>query len=153
MPRVRDLLYRLRPAGAPGAASTAGVPADRRADLAAELEPLFAQLATTEQECTAAVVRARTEAEDIRARSAERARRIVSEAEERASAERAAAAAQARGRAGDHPAEALLAARREAAQLRDRAIERMPAYVAEVVASVCAVMGGDRPVERPGAST
>ena len=50
MPRVRDVLYRFRPAGAPGAASSAGVPVDRSADLAAELEPVFALLADTEQE-------------------------------------------------------------------------------------------------------
>lgn len=153
MPRVRDLLYRLRPAGAPGAASTAGVPADRRADVAAELEPLFAQIATTEQECAAAVVQARTEATAIRARYAERAQRIVGEAQELAPAQRAATTARARGRAGAYSAGALLAARHEAAQLRDRAAERMPAYVAEVVASVCAVIGGDRPVEHPGAPT
>ena len=32
MPRVRDVLHRFSPAGAPGAASTAGVPVDRVAD-------------------------------------------------------------------------------------------------------------------------
>ena len=51
MVRVREVLHSFRPAGAPGAAGAVGVPADRGADLAAELEPEFAQLASTEREC------------------------------------------------------------------------------------------------------
>ena len=45
VPRVSDLLYRFRPSGAPGAATQAGVPADRARDLAEELEPVFASVA------------------------------------------------------------------------------------------------------------
>jgi len=51
MPRVRDLLYRFRPSGAPGGASATGVPIDRAATVAAELEPLFGQLAEVERRC------------------------------------------------------------------------------------------------------
>ncbi|HEU4349929.1 MAG TPA: hypothetical protein VFR35_19300, partial [Actinoplanes sp.] len=50
MPRARDFLERLRPAGVPGAAGPAGVPADRVSEIAAELEPVFAALAGVEDE-------------------------------------------------------------------------------------------------------
>ena len=73
MARVRDVLYRFRPAGAPGAASAAGVPVDRAADLAAELEPLLAQLATTERTVAGIREQAIRDAAEIRARDVERA--------------------------------------------------------------------------------
>ena len=44
MPQWRDFLERFRPAGTPGAAAQGGVPADRIADTAAELEPVFMML-------------------------------------------------------------------------------------------------------------
>ena len=50
MPRTRGLLQRFRGAGAPGAASAVGVPADRVAETAAELEPVFARLAPVQAE-------------------------------------------------------------------------------------------------------
>jgi hypothetical protein len=68
MPRVGDLLDRFRPAGTPGPAAAAGVPADRRAAAAEEeLAPVFTALADVERECTAlhdaalAATRKRTE--------------------------------------------------------------------------------------------
>jgi hypothetical protein len=51
MATLRDLLQRFRPSGAPGAATAAGVPADRRARAEAELEPVFAALAPTVVRC------------------------------------------------------------------------------------------------------
>jgi hypothetical protein len=143
VPRVRDLLYRFRPAGAPGAASAAGVPVDRGADLAAELEPLFAQLADTEDACTAIREQARGDAERIRARETERARGIVAAANARTQAERAAATAQLRQRAETESSALLAAAEQEAAAVRERAAEQMPAYVAQVVASVRGLLGED----------
>ena len=74
MPRVRDLLYRFRPSGAPGAATAAGVPVDRTAKLAAELDPVFARLADTEEECAAILAEGRRRAEDIRRRDQGRCR-------------------------------------------------------------------------------
>jgi hypothetical protein len=50
VPDLRDFLSRFRPAGAPGAA-LAGVPADRRRELEAEVGPVLALLAGTQAEC------------------------------------------------------------------------------------------------------
>lgn len=69
MPRVRDLLYRFRPARAPGAAASAGVPVDRTAELTAELEPLIAAAeAHTASERAAATDEAQLHAESRRSR-------------------------------------------------------------------------------------
>lgn len=104
MPRVRDVLQRFRPSGAPGAATAAGVPVDRTGELAAELEPVFALLAETERECATLLDRAREEEAAIRARDAERARSIVATGRARLDAERAAATARSRGRGGTESA-------------------------------------------------
>jgi hypothetical protein len=58
LPQLGDFLNRFRPAGAPGAASRIGVPADRAAELSAELEPVLAMLAATEAECSRLVTQA-----------------------------------------------------------------------------------------------
>jgi len=50
MPAVREFLLRLRPAGAPGSAGPAGVPADASARAADELKPIVAALATAVRE-------------------------------------------------------------------------------------------------------
>ena len=81
MARVRDILFRFRPAGARVPAAEAGVPVDRAADLAAELEPLFAQLADAEAECAAFVERAQTTAAGRRERDAQAADSIVADAD------------------------------------------------------------------------
>ncbi len=136
MARVSDLLYRFRPAGAPGAAGPAGVPADRGADLAAELEPLFGYLAATESECDDIVEQAHRDAAQTRAGYAERAAGTVAAAREKAAAERTAAAAKVRRRAESDDSAALAAAEQEATELRRRATGRLPARVAEAVAAV-----------------
>ena len=105
MPRVRDFLYRFRPAGAPGAAAAAAVPIDRTAELTAELKPLFASLARTERECADIRERADGDAVAIRAHAADRARGLLSVAEARTAAERAAAAATAQQRAESQAAD------------------------------------------------
>lgn len=147
MPRVRDLLYRFRPTGVPGAASAAGVPADRDAGLA-ELEPLLAQLATTERECANILERAHLDASEIRSRDDERARITVSAAGEQADAERAAAAARVRHRGKAESDAGLLAAEREAAELRDRTNRRMRSYAAYVVSSVSALIGDEQHTDK-----
>jgi len=141
MPRVRDLLYRFRPAGAPGAAGAAGVPVDRSADLAAELEPLFAELVGTERECAQISEQARQDAIGLRAREAERARTVVTAAGAQVQVERAAVAAQSQQRAEAEFATEVAAAACEAAALRDRARERMPVCVARVVESIRELIG------------
>ena len=149
MARVRDILYRFRPAGSPGAAGTAGVPVDRGADLAAELAPLFAQLADTEAACTALVDHARTEARSRHDRVVVSAHALVAAARDEAAVERATAAAMVR-RAGEAELTALrVAAEREAHELERRAAERIPEHVARVVTVVRAVANLS-PVEGQG---
>jgi hypothetical protein len=50
MPELRDFLARFRPAGAPGTAARAAVPADRSRELEAEVEPVLALLEDTDAE-------------------------------------------------------------------------------------------------------
>lgn len=153
MVRVRDVLHSFRPAGAPGAAGAAGVPADRGADLAAELEPVFAQLANTEQECANIAVRASQAAAQIRARDEERARGSLAAARERMDAERAAAVAQMRPNALAKSTAAAVAAEREAAEIRRHAAEHMGSYVDLVVASVGSLIDDAQlSDQRPGAT-
>lgn len=101
MPRVRDVLLRFRPSGAPGAATAAGVPVDRAGELATELGPVLDLLAETERECAAVLERARLEEREIRARETERARGVIASGRAHVEAERSAAAA--RSRAGGGP--------------------------------------------------
>jgi hypothetical protein len=140
MPRVRDLLYRFRPAGAPGAATAAGVPVDRSADLAAELEQLFAQLADVERECAAIRDDAERDAAAIRERGIERAHGVVSGIRTRSQAERAAAAARMHEQTAAEGTARLAEARRAADAVRDRAAPLLPHYADEVVESVLAML-------------
>lgn len=136
MARVRDILYRFRPAGSPGAPGTAGVPVDRGADLAAELAPVFAHLAEAETACTALVEGVRRDAAARRRRAVDSAHALVAQARDQATVERAAAAAAAE-RAGEPELAALRAdAEQEAVELGGRAAERTPEHVARVVALV-----------------
>lgn len=93
MPRLSDFLDRFRPAGAPGAATRTGVPADRAAELSAELNPVLAQLATTAAECDRIVAAADRNSKRIINEASERAATIAAEARARAQVERAEAAA------------------------------------------------------------
>ncbi len=147
MPRVRDLLYRFRPSGAPGAATAAGVPVDRTAKLAAELDPVFGRLAATEEECATILAEGRRRAEDIRRRDQERVRALVAGAEAHAESERAASATATReaGRAGTSAVRE--AGDRGAADLTQRARARVPEYLARVelvVRSMFEEDGADR---------
>lgn len=143
MPRVRDLLYRFRPSGAPGGAGVAGVPIDRAATVAAELEPVFGQLFAVESECDGIRDDAGRDIAVIKNRDAGRARAIVTSATARVGSERAAAVARMRDLASAGAAAELSAARAEAAALRDRAAERMPDYVDRVVAVVRELIGDE----------
>ncbi|MCX4893741.1 hypothetical protein OIC43_04055 [Streptomyces sp. NBC_00825] len=80
---LRDFLERFRPAGTPGA-SAAGVPVDRRAERASELEPTLAQLMDVQRE--AAWIRASADeaAEAVRRDAAREATELVAAARERA---------------------------------------------------------------------
>jgi hypothetical protein len=143
MPRARELLARFRPAGTPGAAAPAGVPADRIAELARELQPVFDELAGTEREAHDIRAAAAAEAQRRRDRAAEQARSIVAEARRDAEARRAEAAARVLHEIEQETTATLDAATREAAGIAGRAAGRYPGFVARVVAEVRAGIAGD----------
>ncbi|MFD1659217.1 hypothetical protein ACFSL4_13640, partial [Streptomyces caeni] len=76
---LRDLLARFRPTGTPGAAAT-GVPADRTAERAAELEPSLARLTEVQREAARIRAAAEREAGTIRRDAARQAAEIVAAA-------------------------------------------------------------------------
>ncbi|MFZ5869263.1 MAG: hypothetical protein ACOYXW_01825 [Actinomycetota bacterium] len=136
MARSRSLLERFRPAGTPGAAAKPGVPADRVAELSAELEPVLALLADSVDEASSIRAAARRDAERIRREAAERAQALVAQARRDAEAERAEAAARMAERAEAESAQAVTAAEDEAAAVRRRGAERMSEYVDRVLAEL-----------------
>jgi cell division septum initiation protein DivIVA len=131
-----DFLNRFRPAGTPGAAARAGVPVDRPAEAAAELEPILALLAEAESAGVAIRERARQDAKGIREQARARADSLVAEARARAEGERAVTAAGARARGQAESARLTGQAERRAAARREWAEQRMPGYVARMVAMV-----------------
>jgi len=135
MPRIRDLLYRFRPASPPGGASAGGVPADRAADTAAELQPVFAQLAATEDECRDLHLAAAREAARLHDEAHEEAGRIRREAVEEAASARAQAAAVVSEQGRAETAALYDAATRTAEQLGRSAEELLPQYVDSVIAA------------------
>lgn len=129
MPQARDFLDRFRPAGAPGAASRAGVPADRAAELASELAPVLALLAGTDAECHRIVTVARRDAEQVGERAREQAAVLAADAQRRARAVRDAAAEQvlavARAEADQAVRSAAAQASRRRAAFTDSQAERL----------------------------
>ncbi len=136
MPRARDFLARFRPVGTPGAAVSAGVPADRVAEASAELEPLFAMLTDTEAEADRIRASADRRIAESHRLAAERAADVLAQARLRADAERADASAHARATADQEAAQQLAAAAAAAARIHQAAEERMDAHVAEIVGVV-----------------
>jgi hypothetical protein len=122
---VSDLLQRLRPVGAPGAAGPVAVPTHAEDLVAAELAPLFDALEPVAAECEAIrSAAAKSAAEEIAAAERE-AELLVADARSRAPAERAAAAARIRQTA-DAAADALTAdAEATAALVTVRGRERL----------------------------
>ena len=115
MPQLGDFLNRFRPAGAPGAASRAGVPADRAAELSAELDPVLALLAAADAECARLVAEAEDEASRIAAQGRDEAASITADAVRRAEAARSQAAAEVLAAAGEQGRQAERAAAEQAA--------------------------------------
>ena len=105
---VSDLLQRLRPVGAPGAAGPVAVPVHADDVLATELAPLFDALGPVLTQCDAIRSTAATAAAAETAAAEQDARRVIADAVSRAPAERAAAAARIR-QTSDAAADALIA--------------------------------------------
>jgi hypothetical protein len=129
-------LERFRPAGAPGAATAAAVPADRRAAARAELEPVFAALSDDIARAGAERDALMAEAARRRAEGQDAARALVARAQAAADGERAAERARLRGisTAATRAAQERAAARARA--VRERAGRRRAALVAAVVERV-----------------
>ena len=136
MPRVPNLLHRFAPAGAPGSAGVAGVPADRAADHAAELTPLLAQLADTEARCDEILDQARRDAAANVEHAAQQVHAIAASEQQRAVSERADATARARTALTQQNEAELAAARELAARVREHGADRVPDYVARVTAAI-----------------
>jgi F0F1-type ATP synthase membrane subunit b/b' len=143
MPNLRELLNRFRPAGAPGAAGRAGVPADRAAELSAELGPVFRALATTTAQAATLRSAATAEAAARRAAAARKAQDIVAEAHRAAEGERAAAFSAAQADAGAEATRLLDEGRRAAAGISRRAEHLLPALVDSTVATALTEAGLD----------
>ncbi|MEV4089067.1 hypothetical protein AB0J43_53270, partial [Nonomuraea fuscirosea] len=80
MARLREFAGRFRPAGVPGAAAPAGVPADLRACRETELEPVFAALAETVKTCSDLREQAAEYARETERRTRERCESILADA-------------------------------------------------------------------------
>ncbi|GAA1217801.1 hypothetical protein [Streptomyces aureus] len=137
---LRDFLERFRPAGTPGASAT-GVPADRTAERAAELEPAFAQLTDVQQEAARIRAAADEAATAVRQDAAREAAEFVAAARERAPEIRRQAAEpvlrEARREADAFRAVGDLAA----SAVRERGREHMPDLVVRAVADALRLAG------------
>jgi vacuolar-type H+-ATPase subunit H len=131
--RVRDILDRFRPAGAPGGATGAGVPVDRQQSLTDEVATVFADLEPTIQECARIAHEADEQAQRREKDAQRRAHDLVARARSESEAERAGAAAAVRARAASESERILADARQQAQQVRRRADERRPRLLARVV--------------------
>ncbi len=136
MPQVRDYLDRFRPAGAPGAASRAGVPADRLHEFAEELAPVLAALDGTDAECARIVAQAHDEAQRITAAAAAQAAAILADAGQRARTAREEAARQSLAAARAAAATAVADAEQQAAAVRELAERRIPVLAGYAVGMI-----------------
>jgi hypothetical protein len=124
--------------GTPGAAAARGVPADRVAELAAELAPVFDLLEPTQKQSVAFRAQADGGADRRRAEANAGAEAKVGPARRRAESERAATAA-GLARAGDVEAAQILAGtRRDADAVREAAARRLPDLAAAARAIMAA---------------
>ena len=136
MPQLRDFLARFRPAGSPGAAARAAVPADPARELEAELGPVLMLLADADAERERIIAQARGDAERITAEARAQAAAIAADAERRARTARDEAARDAMALARDEAARAMDGATRQAARTGELAGQRMPALVSRAVDSI-----------------
>jgi hypothetical protein len=147
MAGFRHFLERFRPVGLPGPAAAAGVPADRSAELAAELQLPLTLLDAAENEARAVRESAAREAERRRQAAERDAADIVARARAGAREVRERSAARIRHRTEAEAAAATAAADRGIAALRERVERRLPELVDRTVAA--AVGEADRPDDEP----
>jgi hypothetical protein len=116
-----------------------GVPADRAAELAAELGPSLAGLSQVQDEAAEIRSSAAREAARVRREAADRAEGIIEEARARAPQVRHEAAAAGRRAALVESAELLTAGEQAAESVRRRVAGRMPELVERVAAQAVPV--------------
>ena len=136
MPPLRDFLTRFRPAGSPGAAARAGVPADRSGELESEVAPVLALLDDTQAERERLITQAHGEAEQIVAAARSAASVISADAAQRAETLREQAARQVMTAARRQAARTADHARHQAAQISELARQRMPVLISQVVDAI-----------------
>jgi vacuolar-type H+-ATPase subunit H len=136
MPPLRDFLARFRPAGSPGAAARAGVPADRSGELESEVAPVLALLADTEAERDRLISQARREAEQIVSGARSAADTIAADAAQRAETVREQAARHVLTAAREQASRTVEEARKQAAQTGELVRQRMPALVSRIVGTI-----------------
>jgi hypothetical protein len=139
LPQFRDFLNRFRPVGAPGAASRTGVPADRTAEVAAELDPVLALLAGTEAECARLIEAAERESNLIAGEASAQAAQILADGHARALVARGEAGARVIAAARAQVAEVERSATTRARAMRGPADDAVRALIAEAVRLVVAV--------------
>lgn len=140
MPSTRDLLQRFRPAGAPGAATATGVPADRSHERDTELAGVFALLEETVAQAEAVRGAVTTQARQRRDRAREQALAKVAQARLDAEALRTQTVAQARDAISssrrqnkDEAEQHGREIEREAERTRDQDVVRVVAAVRDLV--------------------
>ncbi|MFF7132380.1 F0F1-type ATP synthase membrane subunit b/b' [Streptomyces sp. SAI-126] len=136
MPALREFLARWRPAAPPGRAVAGAVPADRTAELTAELEPTLALLDDTLTEAAAVREAAGHKARERRRAAADEAARTVHTARARARRVRSETAARLLAQAVADAEREDVAVRQAVRELRDRARARTPELAARMVARV-----------------
>jgi hypothetical protein len=137
---LRDFLARFRPTGAPGAAIS-GVPADRAAERAAELEPSLALLSDVQEEAAGIRAAADQEAAAIRENAARQAADIVATARAQVPQVRRDAAMPVHAAALREVEDLVTAGERASSLVRKRARERMPSLVDRMVADALRTEG------------
>ena len=130
MPQLRDFIGRFRPVG---------VPADREAELAAELGPVLALLQPTEADCGRVVALARETAEKISAEARGRVSEIEAAASRRARTTREQEVEQALASTRDEARHALDEAATAAGQRREPERWRVEELIDEALSMILAL--------------
>jgi vacuolar-type H+-ATPase subunit H len=141
---------RFRRIGPPGRAAPGGVPADRSAELVAELMPPLSLLDQAEAQARSIREQAARTAAGRRGEAERRAEEIVALAHSRAAGVRARSADRVRRAVEAEAAGILASAEREAAEIRHRAQTRMPLLLDHVSALVIEGMSEHRGQPREG---
>jgi hypothetical protein len=136
MPQLRDFLDRFRPAGTPGAAARAGVPADPAGELAAEVGPVLALLEGAAAARDEVIAAARHDAAAIVAGARDAAAGVAADGEQRAAAARDEAARLALAAARDEAELTVATAREQASRIRELAARRMPGIADRALAEI-----------------